>query len=247
MKNKQHFIHSITLFLILTGITVILSWLLHVYGITVRNWETGEELSVQNLLSQEGIRWMVRHSIVNFITFPFLGEVVIASFGIGLICHSGLLSTFRRYFSFNKVCCLSRKEARSLITSIGIGTFYLLGILWITFFSDGILLSAMGTLQHSPLLSGIVFLLSLGAGIMGAAYGFSIEQYHTGNNLIEGMTFFLRLLGIYLVMTFFASLLHASLCYSQIAICIPFFDFYPSIPILLSFIHYFQIKSDKID
>ena len=53
--------------------------------------------------------------------------------------------------------------------------------------------------MHSPFIAGILFLLSLGAGFTGMAYGFSSGRYRSDNDVIEGLTQPIKLLGVYLV------------------------------------------------
>ena len=60
---------------------------------------------------------------------------------------------------------LSRKERRAIMISIIVAGIYVALILWLTFSSHGILRGVNGGLMHSPFIAGILFLLSLGAGI----------------------------------------------------------------------------------
>ena len=57
--------------------------------------------------------------------------------------------------------------------------------------------------MHSPFIAGILFLLSLGAGFTGMAYGFSSGRYRSDNDVIEGLTQPIKLLGVYFVIAFF--------------------------------------------
>ncbi len=115
---------------------------------------------------------------------------------------------------------LSRKERRALITAIGVGALYTAIILWLTFSSYGILRSVSGGLMHSPLIAGILFLISLGAGLMGMAYGFSSGRYRTDSDVIEGLAQPMRLLGVYFVIAFFAAQMFACFDYSHLDKCL---------------------------
>lgn len=97
---------------------------------------------------------------------------------------------------------LSRKERRAIMISIVVAAIYVALILWLTFSSYGILRGVNGGLMHSPFIAGILFLLSLGAGITGMAYGFSSGRYRTDNDVIEGLTQPMKLLGVYFVIAF---------------------------------------------
>ena len=115
---------------------------------------------------------------------------------------------------------LSRKERRAIMISIVVAAIYVALILWLTFSSYGILRGVNGGLMHSPFIAGILFLLSLGAGITGVAYGFSSGRYRTDNDVIEGLTQPMKLLGVYFVIAFFAAQMFACFEYSHLDKCL---------------------------
>jgi aminobenzoyl-glutamate transport protein len=84
-----------TLFAIGTGIVMILSWLA-----TSMSWEVHSELTgtliTQNLLSSEGIWWLLSNMVSNFIKFPPLAIVLVGMLGIGLAERSGFLPALLR-------------------------------------------------------------------------------------------------------------------------------------------------------
>ena len=83
--------HPATMFLLLTGAVVMLSWIFDIYGLRVINPQTGEAIRVQSLLSAEGVRWLLRHVVTNFTGFAPLGMVMVAMFGVGVAEHSGFI------------------------------------------------------------------------------------------------------------------------------------------------------------
>ena len=103
---------------------------------------------------------------------------------------------------------LSRKERRALMVAVTVAGIYVALILWLTFSSYGILRGVNGGLMHSPFIAGILFLLSLGAGFTGMAYGFSSGRYRSDNDVIEGLTQPIKLLGVYFVIAFFAAFIN---------------------------------------
>lgn len=115
---------------------------------------------------------------------------------------------------------LSRKERRAMISAVIVGGLYMTVILWATFSSRGILRSANGGLTHSPFMAGVLFLLSLGIGLMGMVYGFASGRYRTDGDVIEGLTQPMRLMGVYFVIVFFASQMFACFEYSHLDRCI---------------------------
>lgn len=240
MKNNIRIPHTATLLLLLTLVLLLLSWLFDVYGLHIQQAATGEQIRVQSLLRPEGIRWLLRNAISNFTSFQPLGNGIILLFGIGIGLHSGFIQAC---IPVHKK--LSRKEKRALLTSLTIGFLYVLVVLWATFSNHGILLSAMGTLNHSPLIAGSVVLIALGIGTMGIAYGFSSGRYRKDVDVISGMMFPLPLMGHYLVITFFTSQLFACLSYSRLdeIIYIPNILLYS--PLLLAIWEYYRERGLK--
>lgn len=114
---------------------------------------------------------------------------------------------------------LSRKERRALTLAIIMAGIYTTLILWLTFSSYGILRGVNGGLMHSPFIAGILFLLSLGAGFTGMAYGFASGRYRYDNDVIDGLTQPIKLLGVYFVIAFFAAQMFACFEYSHLDKC----------------------------
>lgn len=85
-----------TLFVIGTGIVMFLSWLA-----TSMDWRVYSELTgtltTQNLLSSDGIWWLLSHMVENFIKFPPLAIVLVGMLGIGLAEKSGFLPALLRH------------------------------------------------------------------------------------------------------------------------------------------------------
>ena len=85
-----------TLFVIGTGMVMLLSWL-----VTSMDWKVYSDLtgtlSARNLLSSEGIWWLLSHMVENFIKFPPLAIVLVGMLGIGLAEKSGFLPVLLRH------------------------------------------------------------------------------------------------------------------------------------------------------
>lgn len=91
MRNRWSAFHPATMFILLTLIIILVSWICDIYGLAVDFPSTGERIRVQSLLSSEGIRWWLRNGIENFTEFAPLGMVIIAMFGVGVALHSGFI------------------------------------------------------------------------------------------------------------------------------------------------------------
>ncbi len=93
----------VTLFAILMGVVLLLSWVFG--GVTVLKPGTGGDtgtpadyISVQNLLTKEGIQRIFTEMVDVFATFPPLGLVLVVMLGIGVAEHTGMISVALRVF-----------------------------------------------------------------------------------------------------------------------------------------------------
>lgn len=85
--------HPFILFIILSGLIIVVSALLATAGITAVNPKTGAEVAVRSLVSAQGLEFMLTSVVSNFVNFPPLGLILVVMFGIGLADRMGLLST----------------------------------------------------------------------------------------------------------------------------------------------------------
>jgi aminobenzoyl-glutamate transport protein len=88
--------HPATIFGGLAVMVVLLSWVLHYFGISAINPATNEVVSINNLLSADGFRWMYTNILGNFLRFPPLGYVLVVMIGIGLAEGTGLFAVMIR-------------------------------------------------------------------------------------------------------------------------------------------------------
>ncbi|MCK8816440.1 AbgT family transporter [Natroniella sulfidigena] len=83
--------HPITLFFILAGLTLVLSWVVSQLGLSVEHPGTGETIEAVNLISRYGIRRVFSEAVENFTGFAPLGTVLVAMLGVGVADSSGLI------------------------------------------------------------------------------------------------------------------------------------------------------------
>ncbi len=93
--------HPFFLFVYLTIAIMLLSAILSMLGISAINPGSGEEVMVKNLLTREGVEWMLVNALKNFTGFAPLGLVLSMQMGIGLAEQAGLLSAFMRKTMYN--------------------------------------------------------------------------------------------------------------------------------------------------
>lgn len=85
--------HPGTLFAIMAGLVILLSWVLSLMDLSVIHPGTGETIRIVNLVSTEGLHRILTEMIKNFTGFAPLGTVLVALLGIGIAEGSGLIST----------------------------------------------------------------------------------------------------------------------------------------------------------
>jgi aminobenzoyl-glutamate transport protein len=85
--------HPATLFAILAFGLILLSWLFSKLGISAVNPTDGALVIPINLISRDGLHWILEKTIENFTGFAPLGVVLVAMLGIGVAEKSGLIGT----------------------------------------------------------------------------------------------------------------------------------------------------------
>jgi aminobenzoyl-glutamate transport protein len=88
--------HPATIFALLALIVILLSTITHWAGTSAIHPVDESIVTVNNLLSADGIRWMYTNLLHNFLRFPPLGYVLVVMIGIGLAEGSGLFAVMIR-------------------------------------------------------------------------------------------------------------------------------------------------------
>lgn len=96
--------HPATLFAIFALIVVLLSWWLNWASVEAIHPADKSIIKVNSLLSGDGVRWMYKNIVDNFVNFPPLGLVLAIMIGIGLAEGTGLLNSIIR------ACVLNRSK-----------------------------------------------------------------------------------------------------------------------------------------
>lgn len=90
--------HPFMIFVSLVGVVIFLSFILSKMGIQAKHPVTAEVVAVKNLVSREGIQYIILNLLKNFTGFRPLGLVLSMMIGIGLAEQAGLMSAFMRKF-----------------------------------------------------------------------------------------------------------------------------------------------------
>ncbi len=88
--------HPATIFAMLAGLVVLISTISYFLGVSAVHPVDGSVVTVNNLLSADGLRWMYTNILDNFLRFPPLGYVLVVMVGIGLAEGTGLFAIMIR-------------------------------------------------------------------------------------------------------------------------------------------------------
>ena len=108
LKLKKFYFHPITVFIFLIFLVVVLSGILSLFQtqatyntVNVNTKDLEPTLvAVENLLSFDGLKFMISNAAKNFLSFGPLGMLLISLIGLAVAEGTGLIETFtRRYFS----------------------------------------------------------------------------------------------------------------------------------------------------
>lgn len=218
-KYRKHGFHPAACFFLATWLVVMISWISDIYGVYILQPDTGEMVRIQSLLSPEGVRWWIRSMVDNFTRFAYPGQVIVASFGLGIALHA-----FAGYRSN------SPKKRRALMTALMIAGIYILLAMFLAFSSGGILRGINGEITLLPHMEDLIFLFSLGMGLTGVVYGYVSDRYRKDHNILEGLTYLMPFLGIYFVISFFASQLFACIEYTRMDKFLVLWLGHPAVP-----------------
>ena len=199
MKSNRFSSTLSIVFFLLTLALALFSWIGSIYGL-------GE---VQSLLSAEGIRWVLGHVVENYVQSPILGMVLILFMGLGIVRRSGLYDVVKRFAGRNKM--VSRKERRALTLSVGVGMLYVAVLILSMLLPWNLYWNITGGWLHSPFSKGLVYLLSVGIGLVGMVYGYVADSFRRLSDVVEGMSTLIAdrsfcFVSLFFVIQFFSSL-----------------------------------------
>jgi p-aminobenzoyl-glutamate transporter AbgT len=206
MKSSQNsYFRMTTVFFVLTLVVALCSWIGNSY-------EVG---NVQSLLNPEGLRWILRNSLKQYINTPALGIIMILFIGSGIAIYGGLIRSIWNLLTRRKA--LTLKERRALILSLLTFIIYTLIIFSITIAPWTLLRNVMGTLKHSPFSQGIYYIISIGIGLVGMVYGMASGQIRNDKDVVRGMSYLFARCSNYFVVLFFVVQFFICLEYTNLA------------------------------
>ena len=168
--------HPFYLFIFLCLGVMVLSWLLAIGGGGVTHPATGELVHVKNLLSGEGLVYILKSTVNNFVSFKPLGLVLCMMLAVGLLQEVGLADSAIKHSLLN--------APRQFVTA----SIFLTGII-------GNLASDAAFILVPPL-AGLIFaatnrnpIVGIAAGFVAVAAGFTANLFIAGTDvLLSGIT-----------------------------------------------------------
>lgn len=172
LKLKKFYFHPITVFLFLTLVIVVLSGILSAFEMQATyntiNVNTNELeptlIAVENMLSFDGMKFIISNAAKNFLSFGPLGMLLISLIGLMIAEGTGLIETFsKRYL---------RKMPRATLTFI---------VLFIATISS--LINEVGYAILIPLIALIYFIngrnpiLGIITAFCGVSFGYGVSIF----------------------------------------------------------------------
>lgn len=168
MRNRRYDGSRATLCVMFAGACLVVgSWAGSLY-----------ELPVRNMLSAEGVRWLLQSLLPNAEASPWLTLFVLV-IGLGVLRESGLVQALLHAMSlgYGKVGRLSRKRRQALVLAGVFEVCYVVSLGVGTFSRHEILLGVTGTLERSPFLAGWPLLAAVGLMLPGGIYGLASGKF----------------------------------------------------------------------
>lgn len=198
-----------SIYLLLFIVLVLFSWIGSVYGLML-----ADGTLMPSLLSEESVRWFVRHSMDNISAAPF-AEVLLGLLTVGALRDSGLWHALWHRSQ------LAQRQRHALLISLvvmAVGmSVVLFGII-----PGGNLLSVTGHLSGGPFASGWPFLLMLVVVTPCIVFGKMSGQWRNMVELYAGLVSAITSYASYFITLIVASQLVAAMHYVRLFYLIGF-------------------------
>ncbi len=160
------------LLILLIALLTIFSWIGSVYG-----------MDVQNLMSADGVRWLVSNVLPNFNQAP-IAIILLTLMTLSTLTESELLTTL-----FRRSKPLTLKQRRALLYATVVFFLGIALILALTLLPSSILLSAFGHFEHSALQKGLFSLLLALVLLASVTYGYTAGRFFSWTDLVRAAAY----------------------------------------------------------
>ena len=163
------------IYLLLIVALVLFSWVGSIYGLMLPDGTI-----LPNILSEESVRWFVRHSIDNIAAAPFV-EILLVLISVGALRSSNFLAA-----AFRRVR-ITRRHRYALRTSVVVFAVCIC-ILAFSIAPGGNLLSVTGHIAGGPFANGWLFLITLILCLPCIIYGWMSGLWNTEKDVLNGLS-----------------------------------------------------------
>lgn len=193
-----------SLYLLLIAIVVLFSWVGSAYTLPLPDGGV-----LPNLLSGEGMRWFVRHSVDNIAAAPLV-EVLLVLISASALHSSGLFDAM-----IHRERHTARRDRHALRIALVVLVICACVVLWgIT--PGGNLLGVTGHIAGGPFSTGWLFLLTLVVSLPSIVYGWMSGNWHGKREVFAGLSSKIASYAGYFVTLMLASQLVAIVQYMRL-------------------------------
>lgn len=165
-----------SLYLLLIAIVILFSWVGSIYALPLPDGSV-----IPNLLSDESIRWFVRHGVDNISAAPLV-EVLLVLVSIGALRSSGLFAAI-----VHRASLTTRRHHHAFRIALVVFVICVILVL-IGLAPGGNLLSVTGHLSGGPFASGWLLVLACVLVFPAFVYGRMSGHWHSANEIFAGLS-----------------------------------------------------------
>lgn len=193
--SKSWLYTSIFAILCLTQVAVvILSWILGALF---------PESGIRSMLCGEAIRWFCSH-FVQFCASPLLVWLLLLAMAVGVLRASGIIGSLRSH-------CVHSHAAIVCVATVTV--LFFVAVAMFTLVPHAVLLSAVGSLWHSPFSAIAVPLVALYVIAVSAAFGIAVGRFRSFAQIASALTDGIGFTAPFLVLFIAASVLVHTVIY----------------------------------
>lgn len=209
-RRKLGMLHPVMVYLFLTVALILVSLVGSFLELRVVN--TNSELVLRSLLTANGLRYVMRESVVLLSNAP-ITKICLLLFTVGIANGSAMFKAISNLAHHRDI---SYKQKTSLLLSVVVFVLLCLLLLYGIVGPGHLLLSISGTLLGSPLLDGFFAILLILVALPSLLYGFATDTFRTVDDCIDASVSVIRIIPSYLLAIYMASFLIAVITYSRI-------------------------------
>ncbi len=178
MNDKREYYNPVIAYSLLLLLVWLLSWVVDMVAMF-----SGWEITINSLVSSEGVRWAARNAMLALDSVPW-GIFMLLLAMVALLSGSGVVRMLGHLF---KSFSLTKNERRSALFAFLALLLYAVLVYLATLSPFNILLGVTGHFASSPLMHGIPLLTFIAVLIVSLIYGFMYGNYRSLLDVVSSM------------------------------------------------------------